>query len=74
MWCSRKERFKITVDLMTEPCLWRWEIRHPKTNKVVASSWTHDWMAYQTSEDALRAVAARLSSMARTPRRRARAA
>jgi hypothetical protein len=59
---------------MAEPCLWRSEIRDHKTNKVVANSWTNDWMAYQTSEDALRAVAARLGSMARKPRRRGRAA
>jgi hypothetical protein len=39
-------------------------IRDPRTNKVVANSWTNDWMAYQTSDDALRAVAAQLSSMA----------
>jgi hypothetical protein len=52
----------------SEPCLWRWEIRDPKTDKVVANSWTNDLMAYQTSEDALRAVAARLGSMARARR------
>jgi hypothetical protein len=39
MWCPGKERFKVSVDLMAEPCLWRWEIRDPGTNKVVASSW-----------------------------------
>jgi hypothetical protein len=38
MWCPGKERFKVSVDLMAEPCLWRWEIRDPGTNKVVASS------------------------------------
>jgi hypothetical protein len=74
MWCSRKERFEVRVDLLAEPCLWCWEIRDPKTKRVVANSWTHDWMAYETSNDALRAVAARLGSMARKPRRRVRAA
>jgi hypothetical protein len=74
MWCLRKEPFKVSVDLMAEPCLWRWEIRDSKTNEVVASSWTDEWMAYGTSEDALRAVGARLNSMARAPHRRARAA
>jgi hypothetical protein len=64
LWCPRKGRFKVSVELMAEPCLWRWEIRDPRTNKVVANSWTNDWMAYQTSDDALRAVAAQLSSMA----------
>jgi hypothetical protein len=67
MWWPAKERFKVSVDLMAEPCLWRWEIRDTRTNKVVANSWTNDWMASQTSEDTQRAVAARLGSMARKP-------
>ena len=74
MWCLRKKPFKVSVDLMAEPCLWRWEIRDPKTDEVMASSWADDWEAYETSEHALRAVAARLSSMAHAPRRRALAA
>jgi len=59
---------------MAEPCLWRWDIRDPKTNEVVASSWADDWIAYETSEDALRAVSVRLGSMARARRGRACAA
>jgi hypothetical protein len=59
---------------MSEPCLWRWEIRNPRTNEVVASSWADDWKAYETSQEALHAVGSRLSSMTRAPRRRARAA
>jgi hypothetical protein len=74
MWGFRRAPFKVSVDLMAEPCLWRWEIRDPETNGVVESSWADDWMAYETSEDALRAVGARLTSMACAPRRRARAA
>jgi hypothetical protein len=74
MWCLRKKPFKVSVDLMSEPCLWRWEIRDCKTDEVVASSWADDWKAYATSEDAFHAVGARLSSMTRAPRRRARAA
>ena len=70
----RKKPFKVSVDLMAEPCLWRWEIRDPKTDEVMASSWADEWEAYETSEHALRAVGAQLSSMAHAPRRRAWAA
>jgi hypothetical protein len=35
----------VAVDLMSEPCLWRWEIRDPSRDEVVANSWTNDWMA-----------------------------
>ena len=69
MWRLRREPFEVSVDLMSEPCLWRWEIRDPRTNDAVASSWADDWMAYETSEEALRAVSARLRAMARARRR-----
>jgi hypothetical protein len=74
MWCLRREPFEVRVDLMPEPSLWRWEIRDPKTNEVVASSWADDWMAYATSEDAFRAVDARLKPIFRATPRRSRAA
>ena len=41
----RAARLTVAVDLMSEPCLWRWEIRDPARDEVVASSWTHEWMA-----------------------------
>jgi hypothetical protein len=59
----RDARLTVAVDLMAEPCLWRWEIRDPTRGKVVADSWTHDWMAYQSSDEALRAGQDRLTSL-----------
>jgi hypothetical protein len=59
----RDARLTVAVDLMAEPCLWRWEIRDPARDKVVADSWTHDWMAYQSSDEALRAGQDRLTSL-----------
>lgn len=56
-------RFTVAVDLMAEPCLWRWEIRDPKGDEVVASSWAHEWMAYESPDEALRAGHDRLSSL-----------
>src|SRR6185503_10708350 len=53
----------VAVDLMSEPCLWRWEIRDPSRDEVVANSWTNDWMAYESSDEALRAAQARLTSL-----------
>ena len=45
----------VAVQLMSEPCLWRWEIRDPTRDEVVVNSWTHEWMAYESSDDAFRA-------------------
>ncbi|HXD97573.1 MAG TPA: hypothetical protein VN646_13570 [Candidatus Acidoferrum sp.] len=53
----------VAVDLMSEPCLWRWEIRDPARGEVVADSWTNEWMAYESSDEALRAAQARLTSL-----------
>ena len=56
--------FTVAVHLMSEPCLWRWEIRDPSRDEVVANSWTHEWMAYESPDDAYRAAHARLTSFA----------
>jgi hypothetical protein len=53
----------VAVDLMSEPCLWRWELRDPARGEVVADSWTNEWMAYESSDEALRAAQARLTSL-----------
>jgi hypothetical protein len=65
MEAIRGPHFTVSVDLMSEPCLWRWEIRDPDRDQVVASSWTNDWMAYETPDEALRAASARLTSLTR---------
>ena len=59
----RAARFTVAVDLMAEPCLWRWEIRDPARDTVVASSWMHDWMAYESPDEALRAGQDRLTAL-----------
>ena len=33
------QRLSLEVQLMSEPCLWRWEIRDPERDVVVESSW-----------------------------------
>jgi hypothetical protein len=60
---SGDDRLTVAADLMAEPCLWRWEIRDPKRDEVVASSWTDEWMAYESPDEALRAAGVRLNSM-----------
>jgi len=59
----RGPHFTVAVDLMSEPCLWRWEIRDPARDEVVANSWTNEWMAYESPDEALRAGRARLTSL-----------
>jgi hypothetical protein len=60
----RGSHFTVAVDLMSEPCLWRWEIRDPARDEVIANSWTNEWMAYESPDEALRAARALLSSLA----------
>jgi hypothetical protein len=59
------QRLSVEVELMSEPCLWRWAIRDPERGVIVESSWTRDWMAYESSEEAERAGRQRLRSLAR---------
>jgi hypothetical protein len=54
------EKLQVAVELMDDPCLWRWEIRDPSRGRVVADSWTRDWTAYESREEAYRAGQARL--------------
>ena len=53
----------VEVQLMSEPCLWRWEIRDRARGDVVDSSWAGQWMAYESSEEAYRAGYQRLASL-----------
>jgi hypothetical protein len=59
------QRLSLEVELMSEPCLWRWEIRDPERDVVVESSWAREWMAYESPEEAERAGRQRLRSLAR---------
>jgi hypothetical protein len=55
------DEFEVEVELMDDPCLWRWEIRDPARN-VVADSWSRDWTAYESREEAYRAGRAKLTT------------
>lgn len=60
------ERYTVEVELMPEPCLWRWQIRDAARDEVVENSWWADWAAYESSEEAYRAGRQRLRSLARS--------
>jgi hypothetical protein len=59
----RESQLSVEVRLMTEPCRWRWEIRDGERGEIIDSSWTREWMAYESPEDALRAGRQRLTSL-----------
>ena len=65
MESQAQQRLSVEVRLMTEPCLWRWEICDRERNEVVDNSWTREWMAYESREEALRAGRQRLTSLIR---------
>jgi hypothetical protein len=56
-------QFKLEVQLMDDPCLWRWEIRDPSRGAVVENSWSREWAAYTSAEEAYRAGRARLLAL-----------
>jgi hypothetical protein len=66
METGRSGHFTVAVQLMSEPCLWRWEIRDAACDEVVVNSWTHEWMAYESPDDALRAGRSRLTAFDRS--------
>ena len=65
MYLPRERQLSVEVWLMTEPCLWRWEIRDSDGGDIIDSSWTREWMAYESAEEALRAGCQRLTSLTR---------
>ena len=56
---------RVDVELMDDPCLWRWEIRDASRGVVVADSWTKDWTAFESREEAYRAGRDRLTAFQR---------
>jgi hypothetical protein len=54
---------EVKVELMGDPCLWRWAICDPTRNEVLADSWTRDWAAYESREEAYQAGRARLTQL-----------
>jgi hypothetical protein len=65
MESNRWQGLSVEVQLMSEPCLWRWEIRDYERGEVVENSWTREWMAYESPEEAERAGRQRLTSLVR---------
>lgn len=63
MHTDRANDLTVQVTLMSNPCLWRWEIRDDARGEVVDNSWIAEWMAYESSEEAYRAGRARLSAL-----------
>src|SRR5437899_12930190 len=53
------QRFLAQARLMVEPCLWCWEIRNWVDGELITSSWTDEWVAYDSSEEALLAAGER---------------
>jgi len=62
---NRSQDLSVEVQFMDEPCLWRWDIRDRERDVVVDSSWSCEWMAYESPEEALRAGRQRLTSLTR---------
>jgi len=53
----------LDVQLMNDPCLWRWEIRDPLRGQVLETSWTREWAAYPSAEEAYQAGRERLEAL-----------
>ncbi len=47
-----EEELRVNVRLMNEPCLWCWEIRDATGDAGVKSSWTAEWKAFDSAEEA----------------------
>lgn len=63
MRTEQSERLEVDVQLMADPCMWRWEIRDSERGEVVEDSWTAQWKAYNSPEEAYRAACERLDSL-----------
>jgi hypothetical protein len=60
METDRNERLTVEVHLLTDPPLWCWEILDPGRNEIVESSWSGEWTAYDSAEEAYSAGRRRL--------------
>lgn len=65
METTMQPRLALQVQLMSEPCLWRWEILDRERGEVLETSWTREWMAYESPEEAERAGRQRLIALVR---------
>lgn len=48
---------------LDEPCLWIWEIRDSRDMRLVESSWTSEWTAFGTRNEARRGGVLRLAEL-----------
>lgn len=67
-----RERLAVRPRLLSEPCLWCWEIRDAD-GELVESSWASTWMAYESRETAEEAGLSRLAELSARPILRERA-
>jgi hypothetical protein len=54
----------VSVRLLDEPSLWCWEITVGDTGRLVETSWSSEWMAYDSADEALTAGRRRLAELA----------
>ncbi len=57
------ERLTVRVNLMSEPCLWCWEIVDAKSGTLIESSWAAEWAGYASSHEAWSAGILRLNKL-----------
>ncbi len=63
MYADAPEELRVEVRLLNDPCLWCWEIRDPARNEVVANSWTAEWRAFDSPEEAYSDARSRIENV-----------
>jgi len=53
----------VEVRLLSDPCLWAWEILDRNRGGVVDSSWDSEWTAYESAKEAYSAGRRRLTNL-----------
>ena len=48
-------RLHVELRLLVEPAMWCWDIRDRHSGRIVESSWTTYWMAYDSRDEAVAA-------------------
>ncbi len=57
------ERMTVKVNLLSESCLWCWEIVDTRDGTLIESSWAKDWTGYESSHEAWGAGILRLNEL-----------
>jgi hypothetical protein len=55
--------FIVRAEFLGEPSLWCWEIRDRATGRLIESSWTAAWLAYESPAEAVAEGQKRLEAM-----------